>query len=358
MEDNTSINNINNEYIIFPESIEDNIKSEKIDLSKLNIYQRKVVIQSYKMLQSKKYVYIFGGGHGTNSKTNFSTILTKDNIKTAGAPTRKTKKLSYEANPSFYDNLNWENNNFYYGLDCSGFIYACYNLAGIKINCSLAASYPKNNNFKEISKEELKAGDIISYSFGHVIMFLGFCNVDGIEKYYCIHAPDSGKFLKTGYYKIENGIPLTYVPIKKNFIYEDLCKSIISYFNFNNYFNDKIFPYLIDSFPLFKRYFFLMMEKSNIEDIFNIYYYCFLPLISFIFQSSTVYLNDEEYSLSNKYVKLINDIEINNKIKNKLSENNEFYINKIKLIKNLINLGEQEKVTQEIISIIKVIFDL
>jgi len=46
-------------------------------------------------------------------------------------------------------------------------------------------------------------------------MFLGFCNIDGIEKYYCIHAPDSGKFLKTGYYKIENGIPLTYVPFKK-----------------------------------------------------------------------------------------------------------------------------------------------
>jgi len=94
-------------------------------------------------------------------------------------------------------------------------------------------------------------------------MFLGFCNIDGIEKYYCIHAPDSGKFLKTGYYKIENGIPLTYVPFKKNFIYGDLFKSLISYFNFKKYINDKINPYLLDSFPLFKRYFILILEKCN-----------------------------------------------------------------------------------------------
>ena len=355
MEDNTSINNINNEYIIFPESIEDNIKSEKIDLSKLNIYQRKVVIQSYKMLQSKKYVYIFGGGHGTNSKTNFSTILTKDNIKTAGVPTRSTNKPTYDSNPSFYDNLNWENNKFYYGLDCSGFIYACYNLAGIKIECSLAAGYPENKNFKKISKEELKAGDIISYTFGHVIIFLGFCNVDGVEKYYCVHASDCGTFLKTGYCQIEKGIPLTYVP---NFNYKDLFESIISHFNFNKFFNDKVSPYLIDSFPLFQRYFCLMLEKSNVEEIFNIYYHCFIPIITFIFKSSIVYLNDEEYSLSDKYVKFINDIEINNKVKNKLSENNEIYMNKIKSIKNSINLEKQEEVTQEVIDIIKKIFDL
>ena len=101
---------------------------------------------------------------------------------------------------------------FYYVIDGSGFIYACYNLAGFKIKCSLAKDYVNNKNFKKIKNEDLKAGDIVSFpNSGHVIMFLAFKNnIDGEKRYYCIHEPSSGNFLKTGLHKIEDGIPLTY----------------------------------------------------------------------------------------------------------------------------------------------------
>ena len=340
-------------YIIFPETEE--VQSLKIDLTKLNEIQKKVVLQALKMLNSKNYIYIFGGGHGTNSSTNFASIITKDKVKFAGTPTRKTNKLSYYANPSFYDNLEWDKKGFYYGLDCSSFIYCCYNLAGINIQCNIAAQYPINKNFKEIKKEELKPGDIISYSVGHVIIFLGFVNIEGVEKYYCIHAPDSGNFLKTAYYKIEGGIPLTYVKAKFNYL--NLFKSLILKINCKKYMNDKTIPYLLDSFSLFKRFFLLILNQNNSLEIFNIYYQCFLPIISLIFQTSKFYLSEENYSIHEQYLKSLNDIERNNLIKKKLNENNELYVGKIKLIKDLINSNQQEKVVEEIIFLIKNIFE-
>ena len=202
----------NSNLLIFPGSEDGKIKQLKISLNTLNEVQKKVVTQALKMLLDKRYIYIFGGGHGASEKTNFCHIVTLKNVKKLGAPTRLTGKLSYDSNPEFYDNLDWGNKKFYYGIDCSGFIYACYNLAGFKIKCSLAKDYVKNKNFKIIKNEELKAGDIVSFpKSGHVIMFLDFKNnKDGELRYYCIHEPSSGNFLKTGLHKLDDGIPLTY----------------------------------------------------------------------------------------------------------------------------------------------------
>ena len=205
-------NTSNSNSLIFPGSEDGKIKQLKISLNTLNEVQKKVVTQALKMLLDKRYIYIFGGGHGASEKTNFCHIVTLKNVKKLGAPTRLTGKLSYDSNPEFYDNLDWGNKKFYYGIDCSGFIYACYNLAGFKIKCSLAKDYVKNKNFKIIKNEELKAGDIVSFpKSGHVIMFLDFKNnKDGELRYYCIHEPSSGNFLKTGLHKIDDGVPLTY----------------------------------------------------------------------------------------------------------------------------------------------------
>ena len=189
----------NSNLLIFPGSEDGKIKQLKISLNTL-------------MLLDKRYIYIFGGGHGASEKTNFCHIVTLKNVKKLGAPTRLTGKLSYDSNPEFYDNLDWGNKKFYYGIDCSGFIYACYNLAGFKIKCSLAKDYVNNKHFKIIKNEDLKAGDIVSFpNLGHVIMFLAFKNnINGELRYYCIHEPSSGNFLKTGLHKLDDGIPLTY----------------------------------------------------------------------------------------------------------------------------------------------------
>ena len=202
----------NSNLLIFPGSEDGKIKQLKISLNTLNEIQKKVVTQALKMLLDKRYIYIFGGGHGASEKTNFCHIVTLKNVKKLGAPTRLTGKLSYDSNPEFYDNLDWGNKKFYYGIDCSGFIYACYNLAGFKIKCSLAKDYVNNKHFKIIKNEDLKAGDIVSFpNLGHVIMFLAFKNnINGELRYYCIHEPSSGNFLKTGLHKLDDGIPLTY----------------------------------------------------------------------------------------------------------------------------------------------------
>ena len=203
---------LNKSYIIFPSSEDGKTKEFKVKTEDMNIIQLKVTEQALKMYLERRYIYIFGGGHNSTSKTNFCSIVTLSNVKKLGAPTRLTGKLSYESNPEFYDNLNWEQNKFYYGLDCSGFIYACYNLAGIKIKCSLAKDYVKNKNFKIISNDQLKAGDVVSFpTKNHVIIFLGYRNnKEGEKRYFCIHAPSSGNFLKIGLHTMDDGVPLTY----------------------------------------------------------------------------------------------------------------------------------------------------
>ena len=48
------------------------------------------------MYISKEYVYLYGGGHREDIKTNYSFPLTKQNMKNAGYPVRNIGKYSYD----------------------------------------------------------------------------------------------------------------------------------------------------------------------------------------------------------------------------------------------------------------------
>jgi hypothetical protein len=349
MENNNSIL----QSITFPENPLYNFPSKTIDLTSLNEYQKKIVIESQKMYVSKEYIYIYGGGHQQNIETNYCLKITKENMKTAGVQIEKNK-FSYNMNPKFYDDLNWENNNYYNGLDCSGFIYACYNKAGINIHCSLAAHYPLNPHFKVINEEDLKAGDIVSYK-GHVIIYLDREKINGEDKYLCIHLSCSGTFLRTDYCNVKGGIPLTYIENKKNFDYYSFL-DILSFDLTKNISNFQGFSYLKDGFSLFKRYFEILFKQENANGFLNILFNCFIPLINAILLSSCVELNDDECESNKNLLNIIKSEEWINRIKSVVVEKEEFLVKKLKDIQQLIDEKKGEQTFYQVSNIVNIVF--
>ncbi len=338
--------------IIFPENKEDNIPEIKIDLTPLNIYQKQIVKEAQKMYISKEYVYIFGGGHNEDIKTNYSFPLTKLNMKNAGCQIRNIGKFSYEMKPEFYNNLNWEKNEIYNGLDCSGFIYCCLNRAGLKIKCSLATCYPLNPNFKIIKYNELLPGDIISYK-GHCLIYLGKINFDNIDYCICIHQHNSGTFLRTGYYEVNNGIPLRYIDYVKDIDYYTFFDLLFFYLTYDKFMNINALSFLQNGINLFKKYFDMLLEQKNANGIFNIYINCFVPLINTIIQSSSVELKEEDCLLNKETMNLLIDKERNNKLFEIVKEKEQFLVEKLEYIKQLIKEKKAEEMLEQCLIIVR-----
>jgi hypothetical protein len=338
--------------IIFPENIEDNIPEIKIDLTPLNIYQKKIIKEAQKMYISKEYVYIYGGGHREDIKTNYSFPLTKQNMKNAGYPVRNIGKYSYEIKPEFYDNLNWDKNQIYNGLDCSGFIYCCFNKAGIKIKCSIATCYPLNPNFKIIKYNELLPGDIISYK-GHCLIYLGKIILDKVENFICIHQHNSGTFLRTGYYKVNNCIPLRYIDYIKDIDYYTFFDLLFFYLNYDKFMNVNALSFLQSGINLFKQYFDMLLQQKNANGIFNIYINCFVPLINAIIQSSSVELKEEDCVLNKETMNLLINKERNNKLLQIVIEKEKFLVEKLEYINQLIQEKNPEEMLRQCLIIVR-----
>ena len=342
----------NNNSIIFPENIDDNIPEIKIDLTPLNIYQKKIIIEAQKMYISKEYVYLYGGGHREDSKTNYSFPLTKLNMKTAGYPIRNIGKYSYEIKPEFYNNLNWDKYKVYNGLDCSGFIYCCLNKAGIKIKCSIATCYPLNKNFKIIKKIELLPGDIISYK-GHCLIYLGKIILNDKENYICIHQHNSGTFLRTDYYTADNGIPLRYIDYIKDIDYYTFFDLLFFYLTYDKFMNVNALTFLKNGINLFKKYFDMLLEQKDANGIFNIYINCFVPLINAIIQGSSVELKEEDCVLNKETMSILINEKRNNKLLEIVKEKEKFLVEKLEYIKQLIKEKNPEEMLRQCLIIVR-----
>jgi cell wall-associated NlpC family hydrolase len=88
-----------------------------------------------------------------------------------------------------------------YGVDCSGFIYACYNLAlGATTSPKIAYYYtgaiPNSGVWKRIDDSQLKPGDILNNKdHGHVVMYMG----KDSGGYQVIEAQCAGTYVKCSY---------------------------------------------------------------------------------------------------------------------------------------------------------------
>lgn len=167
-------------------------KPKLVDFSSLSGTRAKVVEKAIWMVNTKKFVYAWAG-RGSTKDTYFAKKYTKNDHIWGGSYSART------GSEAFYDNLKLP----MYGVDCSGFIYACYNLAlGATTSAKLAyystSSIPSSGVWKKIDDSQLKPGDILNISttgHHHVVMYMG----KDSGGYQVIEAQCAGTYVKCSY---------------------------------------------------------------------------------------------------------------------------------------------------------------